>query len=208
MKNLFELVNLWDGFPCLIVGGGRSVLDFNKDFLKDFKTIGVNNAALDFNTDALWFSDDRWLGWADNMLKILHYEGIKVGCPHEDYFWLYKYKRCRPTGIETSPEKICWNNNSGGGAINFAYHLGSRIIGLVGYDMCLGEAGEFNYHNKHKVEQRHKNYNFFSLMILAFQEIQKDAIKLGVEIYNLNERSKLDVFPKISIQQFVEKYRR
>lgn len=204
MLHPFQIVDIWKDKPVLILGGGSSILKFNRIFLQDFKSIGVNNAGLDFQTDALWYSDDRWFEW--NINELQEYKGIIAGCPHySNPSTVYHYGRQKPTGIEVRKKDcIAWNGNSGGGAINFAYHLGCRVVGLVGFDLKPGVNGERTYHNKHKVNS--KRYNPFPLMKQTFGAIAEEARDLNLEIYNLNLDSELEVFPKMPVVDFVAKY--
>lgn len=205
-KNPELLVNIWKDEPLIIIGGGTSILDFNiSKITQEFKSIGVNNAAFDFNTDALWFSDDRW-AYEWNAIELQKYNGIIAGCPHAPCSNLYWYKRNKPCGIEKRADSIAWNNNSGAGAINFAYHLGSRVIGLVGFDMKKGKKGEYNYHNSHKINS--VKYNPFPLMIKSFEIIAEDAKKVELEIYNLNQDSDLQVFQKLEISEFINRFKK
>ena len=56
--------------------------------------------------------------------------------------------RRKGPGISTNPKAICWNKNSGGSAINLAYHLGGSesTVYLFGFDMSKGPNGEGNWH--------------------------------------------------------------
>lgn len=204
-RNPEEIKNIWSNHPVFIIGGGLSVFDFPLVVSESkFKSIGVNNAAFDFNTDALWFSDDRW-AYEWNSIELQKYPGIIAGCPHTPFSTMYWYKRSKPVGIETKGDSIAWNNNSGGGAINFAYHLGCKTIGLVGFDMKKGAKGEHNYHRQHKVNLR--RYNPFPLMKQSFLIIAKEIESLGVEVYNLNIDSDLMAFPKISSVDFISRFK-
>lgn len=98
-------------------------------------------------------------------------------------------------GITEDRNKVCWNGNSGGSAINIAYHLGAKKIVLVGFDMRRVN-GEKNFHNDHK-EQQH---NPFRRHLKGFPIIAKDAKRLGLEIINATPGSAIDSFPITTLE--------
>lgn len=189
----------------VIIGGGASVKETDLSPLKNhYPVIGVNDAfKLGDFVDFTWFGDQRWYEWNK---KVLEESGMTsdrlftCAMSLEDDPGLYCFKRGKPVGIENKLGQVAWNRNSGGSAINFAYHLGAKKIILIGFDMKRGVGGRTNWHDNHKArntnpEGMYRRYND------AFKYIKSDADKLGLVIINTSLDSAIIELDKMTLEE-------
>jgi hypothetical protein len=199
---------MWSGETVFIVGGGPSLRGVDLyPMLKARRTIGVNYSAI-FNPwmEVCWFGDCRWFDW--NVDKLKDWPGLRVTCCERLHVvpWIRVMKRSKKgKGIETEPGRVCWNWNSAGSAINFAFHLGSRRIVLLGIDLKRDEQNNTHFHDEYaKVNPRQVSIEYtYKRFIEGFNQIAKDAEQLGVEIINGNPDSRLEAFPRVPLAEAV-----
>ena len=195
---------LMDGGRIFIIGGGTSVSKEDLEPLKESNdfVIGVNSAYIlgDF-VDATFFMDCRWMEWNKKRLK-KDYKGMLFSaceaCPN-GHSGVLKIKRGKAFGIDRHPAKIAPNRNSGGGAINLAYHFGATEIILIGYDMKT-KKGKHNFHNLHDHTPPENIYE--EVFIPSFSLIARDAQILGIKIWNTSMDSALKDFTKKPLGDF------
>jgi len=195
----------WYDETAYIIGGGPSVNDTDLTLLHDRRVIGVNNAyRLGPWVDIGWFGDRKWIQW--HAKEFEQFPGIKASCnanptvlANKSYGFIKFIHRGKILGIDKRPGFVAWNKCSGNSAINLAYHLGSRRIVLVGFDMKSNEKGETNYHNDHAG----KNSAPYNKFLAALEIISKDAEKLDVEILNACPGSACKYFPKGELSDFI-----
>ncbi len=205
----------WKGEVVFVIGGGPSLNKVNLDPLHDRRIIGVNNSyRLGDWVDICWFGDAKWWRW--------HYREIQTEYPGEiasccDHTPLKKvkrikfYQRGKASGIDERPRFVSWNRSSGGSAVNLAYHLGAAKIVLLGFDMKF-DGEDKNWHRDHQdqdVKAQNKSFRkhyqtVFTSMIKCFKHINRDAIKLGVEIINCNPDSDINCFPVMSLEEYLK----
>jgi len=243
-----KIPKIWSD-KCYIIGGGPSLMDtFNipvnlrkgivnktmplsclEPFLMQIlseRCIGVNNSAfISLLVDVLFFSDYKWWQWHKTTIR--DFKGLKYTMRNQMSNYpkecdLQNIKICdtyKSRGLANTPNKICWNNNSGASSINLATQLGAKRIFLIGFDMNVCE--ETNWHGKHPDA---KDYNLKSVMskkaggktfeeylkskyhrhMSPFKAIKRDADSLGIEIYNLNADSKIKQFPFITLNDSLD----
>jgi len=151
----WTIPKIWDGDTAYILGGGPSLNDCNLNLIKDKHVIGVNNAYLMGQwVDICWFGDCRWWDWHKDELR--KFGGLVATCCVrllDKGLPLKICQRGKPQGIEKRQNRIAWNSNSGGSAVNFAYHLGAKRVVLLGYDMRRVN-DQANWHNNHPAPQK------------------------------------------------------
>ena len=203
--NFWTAVPIWTGETAFIIGGGPSLRGVDlESLLKGRRVIGVNYAGLLPWTDLCWFGDCRWFDW--NIENLQKHAAIKITCCERLHVvpWLRVMRRSKKrAGIDTDPQFIAWNWNSGGSAVNLAYHLGARRIVLMGFDLKRDEANNTHWHDEYKKvnpgqEDIVYTYRKFKR---GFDEIASDAVKLGVEIVNATPGSALESFPICSREE-------
>lgn len=202
---------------CFIIGGGFSVqyTDLSSLFQGRHFVIGVNNAfSLGDWVNICWFGDRRWHEWNEEELKL--FKGV-IACCHpsfEGHGDIRFLMRGKSRGIDEREGYIAWNSCSGSSAINLAYHLGSRRVVLIGFDMKPTEikdpiTGEITvrgqWHQNHKVDYLQKGYSPYTGYLAALPFIAKDAKRLGVEVLNATIDTAIpeDVFEKARLEDVV-----
>jgi len=200
----------FEGETIYLIGGGPSLRDFNFNLLKGSKTIAINKAILFYpNADVLFWTDTRFYNWHKN--EVDNYKGLKFTLrPSSQYTEdINLLKKGKPHGLELDDQTLAHGNNSGYAAINLAFHLGARRIILLGFDM--GNHMENNklithFHDGYpsKAAPDHVYKDKFSP---GFSELKSELndfsnLKgLGITVLNASPYSKLNVFPKITIEQ-------
>jgi hypothetical protein len=225
---MWEIPKIWEGGDVWIIGGGSSMprqfnvpeeiiqqVEMNQaspseyssymKVLHDKHVIGVNMAfELGNWIDMIVFGDSSFLQRTKKGL--MKYTGIKVCChpasnEHKEKWIKYVDRdRKRQYGISENPKQIIWCDHSGGAAINVAYLTGAKRIMLLGFDMCRGKDGKSHWHGFYgspKVQ--------YDRFILSFTKIADDLKRLGIEILNVNLNSKINEFPKVGINQILNK---
>lgn len=230
-KRLIELEwkvpQVWPKSNIIIIGGGPSFKQVDQSILRELsisnkiKVIGVNKAYTEIPDSnewmhVLWFGDDKFYkSYARLPEKNLYtFPGLKLCCcpsaSRDKYMKYLERDRRKGPGISTNPKAICWNKNSGGSAINLAYHLGGSesTVYLFGFDMSKGPNGEGNWHKGYAELWNGKTVAMiapFKRWLATFALIARDAKKLGLNIVNVNLDSKIEEFPKISFEEFVSR---
>jgi len=91
--------------------------------------------------------------------------------------------------------------NSGFQAVNVAAQFGGTRIALVGFDMSL-ERG-FHFHGRHKGPLNNPREAHLGRWRRAFAQAAPVYEAAGVEIVNTSEHSRLDAFPKMTLEAFL-----
>jgi hypothetical protein len=218
---------IWKDGLAFILGGGPSLSNVNLETIKNERIIAVNNAygypvpgkgiksgsgwlentekyiPYDW-VDAVWFGDRSWFDRHHIFLK--SFKGIIATCTpslaDKKINGLINYKRSttKQLGIDSTPGCVAWNKNSGGCAINFAYHLGVKVIVLLGFDMKR-TADKTNWHNDHPSPP---NKNPYYRFLRCFPIIKRDADALGIRIINCTEGSAITDFEFMKLEELLE----
>src|SRR5690606_34740992 len=105
----------------------------------------------------LYFCDARF--FRAHQEKILAFRNIKATCCaniDDPSHTVKRLKRDYAAGLSDKQNTICWNQNSGAAAINFATLAGARRILLLGFDMCI-ENDTTHWHSVYGKATTHKN---------------------------------------------------
>jgi len=137
----------------------------------------------------------------------LKFAGLKVTCCERLFEHAPGVKvmgRGKPAGIDTKRGRVSWNGNSGISALSLAYHLGARMMVLLGFDMHPLEDGTSNFHNDHVNMELHKGPNVqkvYDRYLSKMGQVKKDADRLGVKIVNATPGSSIKEFPIMSLEE-------
>lgn len=209
MRKFWTPPSIWEGETVFIIGGGPSVRDAPLELIHHRKVIGCNQAfELGPWVDVCFFADCRWFRWNHEALR--DFAGLKLTlCQRlEDGTGVRRLQRVTGMGISQKPGCIAWNGNTGAGAINLAWHLGSRSVVLIGFDMKLtpdAPCKGHNWHDKHQRFHTPKGDIYRMRFLPRFQRVAQDAKKLGIKVYNANPESALEEFPKMTLCEAIER---
>jgi len=160
--------------------------------------------------DMIFFGDSGF--FLGNQEKLASFPGLKVTChPNAGKQAWVKYLArdyTHPKGISENPKMVSWNSNSGAAAISLAAHTGAKRIILLGFDMKLDDSNKQHWHDAYnRLEGLKANPNPKSLPfnrhLIGFNEIAKDAKRLGIEIINASPNSAITVFQKVSVKELL-----
>jgi hypothetical protein len=231
---IWKVPKLWEGGECWIIGGGPSipyefgvpqdvidrvqsgelsVAEYSPylSAIHDRHVIGVNAAfLLGAWIDFVFFGDGGF--YFKNREALLKFPKPKVTCnPNlnkkgvdDGVKWIPRDGK-RRWGITDRPNRVCWNSNSGGAAINFAHHLGAKRIYLLGFDMSLGVHSNQHWHRHYMPPGKNKDPKRlpFDRHRRTFGAVAKDAKSLGIEIINVSQNSTIEEFPKKKISEIL-----
>lgn len=217
----WEIPQMWTG-DCWIIGGGPSLIQqfgIPADVVAKVRTgelpystyssylaplhyknvIGTNVAfMLGEWVSVLYFCDARF--FRTHQDAILAFRNIKATCCANIVDPTHNVKRLKrdyALGLSDKPTTICWNQNSGAAAINFATLAGATRIMLLGFDMCA-ENNTTHWHSVYGKVNTHKNQ--FNRFLRGFPEIAKQAKKKKIEILNVSPNSAITAFRKVSLK--------
>lgn len=94
--------------------------------------------------------------------------------------------------------------NSGFQALNLAIQFGARQVLLLGYDMHIGAGIHWYGPNKWQ-DANNPNDSIFQRWIAAFDGSVPILKKMGVEVINCSMQSALTCFPKMPLEDALEK---
>lgn len=179
-----------------IVAGGPSLGNFDWSLLADKEVIAVNRAfeVLPY-AKFIYFSDLRFWNWHHQEL-LLHSGHMCTGAKRVKHANVENFRFTGMRGLDVNYGGLRSGNNSGYAAINLAYHMGYKIIYLLGFDMKFMN-GQSHWHNGYQARSLER---VFDKMIKCFDTLVEPLKEVGVEVYNANSESKLECFSKITIE--------
>lgn len=225
---------IWENGDAWIIGGGPSLTEqFNipddvvakvrngelplsayspyMSEIHDCHVIGINVAYLIGNwIDIMFFGDGSF--YTRYKKSLVEWPNLKVSCSmsfKDNCFIKYlSMDSLHSRGISSKTNSVSWNHSSGAAAISLAAHLGVKRIMLLGFDMDFNAEGERHWHNSYKrPNMSSKKITPFRKHLEPFSDIAKDALSKGIEILNINPKSKIEAFPKYSLKEYLIKYK-
>lgn len=194
---------IWPGETCFIVGGGPSLLGFDFSKLAGKRVIAINSSVFSVPTaDVLFFGDYRWWSW--NGKKVLESFPGKIftgsEASHPRVMNLVK-RAPDPLFLSTERGEVVMQRTSLTAAMNLAVHFGCRRLILLGADQQAAPDGRTHHHDAHPVRQ------VVGCWDRQLVEIRKTATALkdmGVEVINTSLESRIDWWPKRSIDEVLD----
>ena len=185
-----------------MIGGGPSLRRFDWQSLKDRPCVAINEAGHEAPwAKILYFNDYSW--YAANNDLVHRFAGITA--TYDENLSARTDVKVHHTGgegFDTAWPGIRHGNNSGYAAINVAWHFGARKLALLGYDMGpdIADKDRPNYHTRYKRRQ-FKDWKFRN-WIRIFKALEYE--EYGMEIVNCSMLSRLECFPKVSIDEVLD----
>ena len=190
---------IFEGETIYIIGGGPSLVNFDFRQLVGCKTIAINKAILFHRADVCYWTDGRFYTWFKN--EVDNYTGLKYALkPGSQYTKdIQVLRKGKAYGLEKDPSTLAHGFNSGYAAINLAYHLGAKRIILLGYDM--GNDGSLGHFHDGYPTRAVGDKIYKDKFMPSFKQLSVDMKKENVMVLNASPYSKLNVFPKITLEQ-------
>lgn len=205
----FDIPQAWLGRTVYIIGGGPSLRGMDWEPLKCKNVIGINDAYKLGNwVDICFFGDDDWYNNHHRQALLNDFTGFVISCASRRIkdSQVLEIQR-RPRGFWPKKHHILgWWGNSGACAIGLALKLGAARIVLLGYDLGAPEKDDGtldgNWHDENIQTAIPAWYEkFLKEFDLLGEHVKKDYP--DVEIINANPDSKLEIFPKIALEDII-----
>jgi hypothetical protein len=193
----------------VVVGGGPSLTIEQVEFCKGkAKVIAIKEAAkLAHWADYLYFADDHWFdNHRDDVLSFkgkvatigdepsrLGKERAAVALPS-----LLRFRNDGAHGLCEDPHGLRTGSNSGYQAINLAFHLGAKVIVLLGIDMKAAVSGAMHWFKR---EREYPPETYQTLMLPKFQTLVEPLARHGVKVINCSPDSAITCFPKMTLAE-------
>jgi len=202
---------IYDGQPCIIVGGGPSLWGFDFGRLAGLNVIAINRA-YEFLPDA------KVLWWTDSTFFVRHQEALEAHpAPYKcsalyDYpahlqpEWVTFYRFTGHIGFDHDPACLRHGNNSAYTAMHLAVHLGAQALILLGIDMTVPKKGPTHFHGGHGLTLLDKTLK--EVMLPYFATLAPPLVQMGVSVLNASPNSALRVWPRCSIDEGLAEYQR
>jgi hypothetical protein len=192
---------VWSDRDVFIIGGGKSLKHFDWSCLIPECTIGCNDAykhGVDI-TKICYFGDVKFFKYYKEELSV--FEGTcftdapSLYKNREKWLWILQ----RYTII--SEKALGWFSSTGSGAVSLAILLGAKRIFLLGFDMCLAEDGESNWHPNMLDSP---DAGIFKKFLEGFKRMKVELKEKhpDLEVINITDRSDLNEFPKVGVKEF------
>lgn len=229
LTGYWKIPKMWKGGEAWIIGGGLSMprqfgipeevienvttqqdtIEVYSDYLKpihDKHVIGVNVAfMLGDWVSVLYFCDPGF--FRSYLVDILSFHNIKATCCNHLARHLLpqsrnikRLKRDMRPGLSDKADTICWNDNSGGAAIDFAVHAGVKRILLLGFDMKYVD-NRTHWHEGFETYQKEYNPATYRKFLRRFPVIAQAAKRRGIEILNVSQDSAIKEFSKVELKE-------
>lgn len=190
-----------DWTECYLIGGGPSLHGFDFERLRGRTVVAINDAVLSipwapvlFSLDATWirnrweqiqqFAGTAYLAVADDVV-LEHLPNIVP---------LIRVRSLRGLS-DVFPRIHMGGGNSGFGAFNLAYLMGSRRIVLMGYDLCHSRT---HWHEGY-AWQGNGNDTMYRHWADQYKYTVPQLRRRGVRVFNASLDSQIAVFPKIPL---------
>jgi hypothetical protein len=180
----------------VVCGCGHSLSQFTPT--ADVVTVGVNDVGRLFTTDYLvvlnpesQFKAGRFQFVKSTQANTV-FTQLNLGITHKN---VVRFKLGRRGGTEITDD-LCvpYTRNSPYVALCLAMFMGAKKIGLIGVDFT--DHHFFANTGKHILEKNLHRIN------QEYEQLNKVALKNGVQILNLSSESRLTAFPKIHMNTF------
>ncbi len=171
--------------------------------------VGINESAvlkknhIGLTMDRLWAEHRARRYFVENEGELWVRKGADKHLPQHPRLIQFN---CDHEATQMSEEPHTLNGtNSGMCALNYAYHCRPERVFLFGFDMQRGPNNEPYYHPPYEWNPegatkpgKYKEWE------KQFTEIAKQFNAIKCVVYNVNNRSKIECFPKISYEGFLE----
>lgn len=198
-KRLVEFHNIHRGEKIIVCGCGISLKSFEPHH-REFITIGVNDVPSLFNPTYLLVTDHP-NRFNDNRKKIINESEVRglFTCvsgwrhPRIIHFDLGK----KGASNLDNPAKVDHFLNSPYTAINVAYKMGAKAIGIVGVDFTEG-----HFYSPKDGQHSLARMGYLKDLNSGYSLIHRELQKREVSLYNLSTASKIESIPKITLGEF------
>jgi hypothetical protein len=163
----------------------------------------------------LYAADLLW--WRRNLPALLAFGGL-LACPVDaaavdprikvaPLAWRNFASREASMQMEFGPAgEIGHGGHSGFQAINLAVHFGATRIALLGFDLHVAPRGPLHHYGEHPAPLRNPTPRLLAEWAKTLDRQAPALAAHGIELVNATPHSVLTAFPKMNVQEVVEKW--
>lgn len=199
VKKLNEFHNIHSGKKIVVCGCGISLLEF-KEHHQDFITIGVNDVPALFDPTYLVITDHP-VRFSKARQDLVNGSNVKAmltcvkGWRHERMAMFQLGKK--GIGNLNDPNLVDHFLNSPYAAINIAYKMGARTIGMIGVDFSEG-----HFYSPKDGKHSLARMGYMRDINAGYRMIRRELETNGARLYNLSQISTVEPVEKIRIEEF------
>lgn len=194
----------------IIIGGGASAGECQPEGLHRYgHVIGVNDAGIRVRCHSIVSMDRLWMENNYETCRSLAVQAYFRRCA-----WRLKGKDWPRLALFDCDTKNSYMNeypgnldgdNSGSCALNLAYQMRPKRIFLFGFDMQNKPASDYYWYEPYKWTDINKGRSDKKLKswISAFTYKKKQLDKAGISVFNVNTKSAINAFNKITHSEFM-----
>ena len=206
--------------PCFIIAGGPSLAEMDLEPLNGRPMITVNHSYVLFNHSTVHFTaDGTWVQKEGPKFDVAHKGPYRAFCRFQ---WkddrtkgpfgmkVYNHDRIQhdPKRRVYSDKGFCTQmnklrgNNSGGMAINLAYHLGARLVILLGMDMKM-KGDQMHWYKEAPRSILGNRSTFTNIFLPVMESVAEPAKAAGMTILNCTPDSAVKSFDKGNLEDYL-----
>jgi len=209
----------WRGECVAIVAGGPSADKVGVDKLRDRMHVVVINESYRLCpwAEILYSCDGAW--WNLNQVKVAKFAGLKIAWDVHPGLPQLKIKKIDIAQVRNKANELVYvydlllddpglvgsGGNSGFQVVNLAAQFGATGIALVGFDMT--DVGGVHWHGPHSYSLRNPDKTRFADWIKWMNLAAPKLKAAGIDVVNCSKLSALSCFPKVELEQMLERWR-
>lgn len=160
--------------------------------------ITVNDACRLVPTAPILFGDPRWWRQHPDTWELPGQKYMLAGGWYHPAAGIHRLQRTGQTGLDRDPTGLRSGGHSGYAAINLAYHLGARVILLLGYDMQ--PQGETHHFFGNHDDGSHPRYAHW---LPLYAELAAALAADQVQLLNLSRQTALTTIPVMDFDAYL-----
>jgi hypothetical protein len=195
-----------------VLGGGWSALFVDRDQLPGY-VIGVNDSAvlakchLCISMDRLW-TEYRWQNLASLGRGALIRDAALKNIPEPRPKWLHPFECDYKSNTFSADETRLNGTNSGYCALNRAWQIRPRLVYLFGFDMNRSPNGNAYWYPPYPwAPQGATKAGKYDQWMREMDEAARQFKAADIDVVNVSNTSSIEVFRKITPQQFLKEPR-
>jgi hypothetical protein len=216
-KSKFDWWQDWRGECVAIVAGGPSANKVGVEKLQDRMHVVVINESYRLCpwAEILYSCDGKW--WNVHQISVAKFKGLKLAWdihPNVTHLGIKKIQIAqvkqhnelvyRYDLLLDEPGVVGSGGNSGFQVLNLVAQFGATGVALIGFDMS--DAGGIHWHGKHHTELLNPDPVRFGEWIRWLDKAAPKLKRSGVDVVNCSMVSKLNCFPKVSVDKMLERW--
>lgn len=210
-KKRFDWWMDWRGECVAVVAGGPSLRNQNLSALRDRIHVAVVNESYQLCpwAEILYSCDNAW--WQLRQVEVRKFRGLKIGFDSVGLTEVKNIRIKKDRGdkwnndlLVEEPGLVGSGGNSGFQLINLTAQMGATGIGLIGFDMRLD--GGIHWHGRHPNQLRNPDDERMREWRKNLDAVASKFKGNGIDLVNCSPVSALENYPKMTIDQMLERW--